>query len=256
VSAPLPPQVPSPAADTGLTVVLLQPGDQDDVWHRRLAEHLRGADGIGAVLRRPDDLPCVVGTTAALVQVLHLRLDPDGGCPTRGLSLARERAGSGGVVVTAAHGTLAQVGELFAVGVRGFVFSDSPREEVVTAVRAVAAGHPFVPPALLRGVRELAPRQRRGDAGGAGPVVPLTEREADVLRQMALGRSNAQVAQRLFIAPATVRTHVLSILRKLGARNRTEAVVRAYRAGLLDMDVLELDLDAGRADRRAEVRQC
>ncbi|QCB94980.1 helix-turn-helix transcriptional regulator [Cellulomonas shaoxiangyii] len=219
------------------TVVLLRTGPQDDVWQARLTAALTGAEGIDAVLTRPFGTPCVPVGAGPVVHVLHAVAGALGhDLLHRWLT---QQAGAGVVVVAASQtGTLAQVVELFRAGVRGFVLTGAPREEVVTAVRAVAAGHPFVPPVLLAGVTRLATRPTV-----PGPVVPLTERELEVLRHMALGRSNAQVAERLFIAPATVRTHVLSILRKLGARNRTDAVVRAYRTGLLDMETDETEID-------------
>ncbi|MBF0688247.1 MAG: response regulator transcription factor [Cellulomonas sp.] len=222
------------AGEPAATAVVLRPRGPDDLWAARFATFLARADGIGPVLTRPLGSACVVGGRGVVVHVVGLpaRLEP-------GSWLARHTACDGAAVMaTADAATIAEVMAMFRVGVRGFLHTSSPPEEVVTAVRAVAQGHPFVPPILLPEVVRVTARRP-----APPPVVPLTEREHDVLRHLALGRSNPQVADALFIAPATVRTHVLSILRKLGARNRTEAVVRAYRTGLLDVQLDDTDLD-------------
>lgn len=113
-------------------------------------------------------------------------------------------------------------------GASGFVLKRSTAEQLVAAVRAVATGDNLLFPAS---VRELALRQRtsaryRGE--------PLTRRERDVLAGMADGLTNAEIAARLAIGTETVRTHAAAVLRKLQARDRTQAVVTAYGTGLLE----------------------
>ena len=138
------------------------------------------------------------------------------------------------LVVASPTATITDVAESFRAGASGFVLTSSPAEEVVTCVRAVGAGYPFVSPELLKDMDLSAIRA----PSSGSRTSPLTDRELEVLELMAEGASNEQVATALFIAPATVRTHVLSILRKLQARNRTEAVVRAYRFGWLSWEAV------------------
>lgn len=117
-------------------------------------------------------------------------------------------------------------------GARGCVLTDSPVEELITAIRAVAAGHLFLPSALLHELADtlLMLAFRRG-RNGPGP--DLTDRELDVLSLLALGHTNSEIAARLLISESTVHSHVLNILRKMNARNRTEAVAMVYRQGIL-----------------------
>jgi DNA-binding CsgD family transcriptional regulator len=136
---------------------------------------------------------------------------------------------SGGMLAMVCPGTI--TGAVLDKGVRGIVSVDSPIEELVTAVRAVAAGHPFVPPACVVPLAgELAQIFRQDRL--PEPRSSLTPRELEVLVMLAHGYTNAAVAAELFIAESTARTHVLAILRKIGARNRTEAALLAGRYGL------------------------
>lgn len=112
------------------------------------------------------------------------------------------------------------------------MLASSPAEELITALRAVAAGYLFVPSRYLAELSEtlfaLACRRH-----GASGDVQLTRRECDVLSIVALGEPNSEIANKLYISEATVRSHVLNILRKLGVRNSTEAVAIGYRSGML-----------------------
>jgi DNA-binding NarL/FixJ family response regulator len=118
-------------------------------------------------------------------------------------------------------------------GASGFLLKDAPATRLVAAVRAAAGGDELIEPSITRRlVESFAPV-----TGPAPPTPPadlfgLTEREADVLRLVARGLSNAEVAAELVVAETTVKTHVGRILMKLGARDRVQAVVRAYETGL------------------------
>ncbi|HEU5486191.1 MAG TPA: response regulator transcription factor [Microlunatus sp.] len=114
-------------------------------------------------------------------------------------------------------------------GASGFVLKRATADELITAVRAVAVGDSLLYPTA---VRELAQAQHRRESY-AGPA--LTAREHQVLEAMAEGLSNAAIAGRLVLGVETVRTHVAAVLRKLGARDRTHAVVLAYAQGLVHL---------------------
>jgi DNA-binding NarL/FixJ family response regulator len=126
----------------------------------------------------------------------------------------------------------AYVYETLRAGASGFLVKDAPPEQLVAAIRAVAAGEELFAPTVLRRLVAAYVREPPDDAVDA-VLAPLTERERDVLREMAAGRTNAEIAQALFLSPATVKTHVTRILTKLGLRDRVQAVVLAYECGLV-----------------------
>jgi DNA-binding NarL/FixJ family response regulator len=118
-------------------------------------------------------------------------------------------------------------------GASGFILKDGPAEGLPEAVRTVAAGQALLAPSVTRRVVE---EYVRGPALGAPlpqAILALTERESAVLKAMAMGLSNAEIGQRLFLAEATVKTHVTHVLAKLGLRDRLQAVVYAYESGLV-----------------------
>jgi DNA-binding NarL/FixJ family response regulator len=120
--------------------------------------------------------------------------------------------------------------EALRVGASGFVLKRATAPELVAAVRAVASGDGLLYPDV---VRRLALAAHRPPAPRSGP--PLTRRETEVLALVAQGLANAEIAEHLVLGTETVRTHVAGLLRKLGARDRTQAVVLAYEAGLVDL---------------------
>ena len=117
-------------------------------------------------------------------------------------------------------------------GASGFLLKDGPAEELVEAIRVVAAGEGLLAPSAARRVIETF---AAADHPALDPAVvsELTERELEVLREVARGRSNAEIAADLVLSAATVKSHVHAILRKLGLRDRVQAVVFAYECGLV-----------------------
>ena len=120
--------------------------------------------------------------------------------------------------------------EAIRAGASGFLLKDVEPEELVDAIRVVAAGN-----ALLGSTVTQRLLERFAGSGVAQPpsLDDLTERELEILRLLAGGLSNAEVAERLVVSETTVKTHVSSILRKLGVRDRVQAVIAAYDAGLV-----------------------
>jgi DNA-binding NarL/FixJ family response regulator len=119
-------------------------------------------------------------------------------------------------------------------GASGFLLKDVPPEELLFAIRAVHSGDAVVAPSTTRRlIDRFAPMLPAGDAAAAAELAGLTEREREVLILVAQGLSNAELAQRLFVSEATVKTHVGRILAKLGLRDRVQAVVYAYETGLV-----------------------
>jgi DNA-binding NarL/FixJ family response regulator len=119
-------------------------------------------------------------------------------------------------------------------GASGFLLKDVQPAQLVEAVRVVAAGDALLAPAVTRRLLERFAGTLPERGSGPPPALQmLTERELEVLRLLAGGCSNAELAERLFLSEATVKTHVSSILRKLGLRDRVQAVTVAYDAGLV-----------------------
>ncbi len=112
-------------------------------------------------------------------------------------------------------------------GASGFLLKRARPEEIVAGIRTVLAGDSLLFPAAIRGMAA------RRAPGAAAPLDFLTERERDVLRLMAAGLSNGEIAAELFLGLQTVKTHVGNVLSKLGARDRTQAVIRAYESGFV-----------------------
>jgi DNA-binding NarL/FixJ family response regulator len=122
--------------------------------------------------------------------------------------------------------------EALRAGASGFVLKDDSPEQLIAAIRTVAAGDALLSPTVTRRVIEKF-------AGTPRPAPPkelddLSERERDVFQLMARGLSNAEVGQELYISETTVKTHVTHILSKLGLRDRVQAVVLAHQTGLVD----------------------
>ena len=118
-------------------------------------------------------------------------------------------------------------------GASGFLLKDSPRADLIAAVRAAAAGDALLAPSVTRRLIEAFARRPPETAPSPSQLASVTARERDVLMLIARGRSNAEIATALFVTEATVKTHVGSLLAKLGLRDRVQAVILAYEAGLI-----------------------
>jgi DNA-binding NarL/FixJ family response regulator len=116
-------------------------------------------------------------------------------------------------------------------GASGFLLKDTPPEDLVHAIRVVAAGEALLAPSVTR--RLIATFVSQTPRAPVAPLEGLTDRELEVLRLMARGLSNAEIAGELFLGETTVKTHVGRVLTKLDVRDRVQAVVRAYESGLV-----------------------
>jgi DNA-binding NarL/FixJ family response regulator len=122
--------------------------------------------------------------------------------------------------------------EALSAGASGFVLEDDPPEQLIAAVRTVAAGEALLSPAITK--RVIQQFGRRPPPSAPKELAELTERELEVFRLIARGLSNAEIGRELFISETTVKTHVTRVLQKLHLRDRVQAVVLAYRAGIVD----------------------
>jgi DNA-binding NarL/FixJ family response regulator len=155
---------------------------------------------------------------------------------TDGIEAARRLAASGlraRVLMLTTFDADEFVYDAMKAGASGFMLKNAPPQRLVSAIRATAAGEAELAPDIVaRMVREFVSRPRPGTVRPS-ELDELTDRELDVLRIVARGLSNAEIAERLVLGEATVRTHVSRILAKLRLRDRTQAVVAAYESGLV-----------------------
>lgn len=214
------------AADDVIRVVVV---DDDDLVRSGLAAIVGVEADLDVVGTGADgaDVPGLVARTAPDVVLMDVRMPKiDGIAATSRLASID---GSPAVVVVTTFEQDDHVHDALLAGARGFVLKRATPETLVTAIRTVAHTDSLVFPEAIRrvAVPRRLPEQPRW-------VARLTEREREVLVQVADGLTNAEVAQALYVSIETVKTHVRSLLTKSGGRHRTELVVRAYQAGVLD----------------------
>jgi DNA-binding NarL/FixJ family response regulator len=118
-------------------------------------------------------------------------------------------------------------------GASGFMLKDTPPDHLVAALRSVASGDAVVSPSVTRRLLDRFLGQTGGELRDASVLDALTEREREVLVLIAQGLSNTEIARKLFLSEATVKTHVGRVLAKLDLRDRVQAVVLAYETGLV-----------------------
>ena len=185
-----------------------------------VGEAADGAEAVAAARRlRPD------------VTLMDIRMPGlDGIRATR--RLAADNPPVTRVVVLTTFDVDAHVYDALRAGASGFLLKNAPPEELVQAIRAVARGEALLDPAVTRRVIE---EFARTPVPGPPParLSSLTEREHEVLRHVAAGLSNAEVAATLYVSEATVKTHVARLLTKLDLRDRVQAVVYAYEHGIV-----------------------
>jgi DNA-binding NarL/FixJ family response regulator len=178
------------------------------------------SDGLDAVAKAAQVNPAVI--------LMDIRMpELDGIEATRRILAANDAAR---VLILTTFGLDEYVYEALCAGASGFVLKDDPAEQLISAVRIVAAGNALLSPAITkRVIRQFIRIPRPAPPKELGQ---LTERELEILRLIATGLSNAEIGRELFIGETTVKTHVTHILAKLGLRDRVQAVVLAFQAGL------------------------
>ncbi len=207
-----------PLLRTGFRMILEAEPD-----FRVVGEAADGRSGVEAALR--------LGPDVVLMDIRMPVMD--------GVEATRQLAGPGAeppmrVLVLTTFDLDEYIVEALRNGASGFLLKDAPPEQLIEAIRVVADGGALLAPSVTRRLLDtFAHRLPRADATGSAALVDLTERELEVLRLMAAGRSNAEIAGDLFVSETTVKTHVSRVLMKLGLRDRVQAVVFAYETGLV-----------------------
>jgi DNA-binding NarL/FixJ family response regulator len=170
----------------------------------------------------------VVGELKPDVVVLDVRMDDlDGIEATKQI---REASPETGVVILTGHEEDRVVLEAVRAGARGYVLKARDAEHLVNTVRLVASGNMVIDPDAAGAVAD----QLDGEDGRHGSLGDLTKRELEVLRFLAMGHTNRQIAEQLFISPDTVKTHLEHIYQKLGTPDRTAAVAEAMRRQIIE----------------------
>ncbi|UPK75275.1 response regulator transcription factor [Nocardioidaceae bacterium SCSIO 66511] len=137
------------------------------------------------------------------------------------------------VLILTTYDTDAYVYEALQTGASGFLLKDAGPAELLHAIRVVAAGDALLAPRITRRLIGQFAARRTAEAEGEATLGLLTEREREVLALLGQGLSNDEIGARLFLSPATARTHVSRAMGKLGARDRAQLVVIAYQTGLV-----------------------
>lgn len=198
-------------------------------------------DGLIAVLSTQPDF-VVVGeastgaetverTLALAPDVLMLDLSMSGGDGVEALDLLRERGSATRAIILTAYDTDERILSAVRAGAQGYLLKGTPREEIFRAIRTVYEGGSLLTPVV-------ASRLLRHIGGGAhvsDEPPGFTPREDAVLRLLARGLQNKEIAAQMHISERTVKFHVAAVLRKLGAGNRTEAVTLAVQRGLISL---------------------
>jgi DNA-binding NarL/FixJ family response regulator len=137
------------------------------------------------------------------------------------------------VLILTTFGLDEYIVEALRAGASGFLLKDARPQELVGAVKAVAAGDAVLSTAVTRSLLDQVAHRLPAPVAADGALSALTERELEVLRLLAGGRSNAEIAAALVVSEATVKSHVSNLLGKLGLRDRVQAVILAYETGLV-----------------------
>jgi DNA-binding NarL/FixJ family response regulator len=201
-----------PLMRAGFRAVLEAAGDIDVV-----AEAGSGEEAIQAAAEHSPD-----------VVLMDIRMPGMNGIEATRL-LPRQR-----VIILTTFGLDEYIIDALRAGASGFMLKDAPTHELVRAVRAVAAGDAVLGPTVTRQLLDQVARRLPAAVSRAPEALALlTDREREVLRMLAAGLSNAEIAEALVVSDATVKTHVSNLLGKLGLRDRVQAVIYAYETGLV-----------------------
>lgn len=192
---------------------------QDDI--EVVGEAADGADAVTTTLTLSPEVVVMDVRMAGMDGIeATRRLVADESCPSR-------------ILMVTTFDLDRHVYDAFRAGASGFLLKNVPPEQLVSAVRCVARGDMLLSPSITRRLIETFTHRPAPATGRPPQLAALTDRELQVLQAIGRGRSNAEIAQQLFLSEATIRTHVNHLLSKLKLRDRVQAVVLAYETGLV-----------------------
>jgi two-component system response regulator NreC len=213
-------------ADGPIRVVLC---DDHRVIRSGLRRILEAEPDIEVVGEAGSAQECLAVARDALPDVVVLDIGLPGINGIEAARLLREEGERARILMLTVHDDVAYLRRAFEAGASGYLVKEAADIELVLAVRQVAEGRPYVHPSL--GAALLT--QEPGPRDATGPAAQLSERETEVLRLIALGHTNAEIAASLFLSVRTVESHRAHIQQKLGVRNRSDLVAYARAAGVL-----------------------
>jgi DNA-binding NarL/FixJ family response regulator len=194
---------------------------------------LETADGITVVGEAANGAEAVAATAALEPDVVLMDIRMPG---MDGLQATRAITASGArskVVILTTFDLDEYVYEALRAGASGFLLKDAPRHDLIAAVRAVAGGDALLAPSVTRRLIEQFARRPPQAVPSPARIASLTPRERDILTLIARGQNNTEIASSLFVSEATVKTHIGHVLSKLDLRDRVQAVILAYEAGIV-----------------------
>ena len=204
--------------------------DDHNIVRRGIAAVLDASDGLQVVGEAENGEQAVdlARTLAPDVVLMDLQMPVMDGVSATRLIAADDEAPR--VIILTTFDADEKIFEALQAGAVAYLLKDSPPEELVRAIKAVASGESFLTPRVASKILG-----RVTVAGSSDSSVTLSEREVEVLRAMALGSTNRQIAEQLVIGESTVKTHIIHIYDKLGVRDRTQAVLEASRRGIISV---------------------
>lgn len=185
-----------------------------------VGEAVDGRDAVDMVERAKPDV--------VLMDVRMPRMDGIEAC-----GLISQAAGSERILMLTTFDLNDYVHAALRAGASGFMLKDAPPEDLVDAIRIISNGDALLAPSVTQMLIDEIARRPVGQPDAFPGINDLTVREQEVIRLMAKGLSNAEIAKELFLGEATIKTHVGRVLSKLGARDRVQAVVAAYESGMV-----------------------
>jgi DNA-binding NarL/FixJ family response regulator len=206
--------------------------DDQDLFRGGFALILNAQDGISVIGEAADGAEAIDKAVALApdLVLMDIRMPNVDGVAATAEICRRTRAK---VLVLTMYDDDEHVYDALRAGASGFLLKDVRRDDLVRAVRLVAAGEALLAPSVTRRLIEDVVRRGSPRPALRRRLGELTEREIDTLRQVARGLSNAEIATELVVSEHTVKTHVSNVLTKLGLRDRAQAVVFAYESGLV-----------------------
>ncbi|WP_435794533.1 response regulator [Micromonospora zamorensis] len=211
---------------TGLVRVVIV--DDDPLVRGMLTMMLDGADGIVVVGEAADGAAAITAVDRHMPDVVLMDIRMPGVNGITATERLRRRARPPEIIVLTTFDTDEHVVRALRAGASGFLLKDTPPEQISQAVRAVAAGSPMLSPGVTRRLMQRVAAGAESYEHARGRLALLTPRERDVVRAIAQGRSNAEIATELLMNVTTVKAHVSHILTKLDLDNRTQIALLAH----------------------------
>jgi DNA-binding NarL/FixJ family response regulator len=209
--------------------------DDQELVRRGFAALLANEPGIEVVGEADDGAQAIAETwrTRPDVVLMDIRMPRMDGLDATRAICGDERLSATKVLVLTTFALDEYVYEALRVGASGFLLKDTPPRLLLEAIAAAADGDVLISPAMTRRLVADFVRRPISRPGDSGPLDVLSEREREVLAEVARGKTNAEIGESLYMSPLTAKTHVSRILGKLNARDRAQLVVIGYETGLV-----------------------